>query len=253
MFPKIYSKDIPSVNTDQMIEIDRMMKEDFNIEPLQMMENAGRQVAHMARLKFLNGSPKNYNILAMTGNGGNGGDAMVAARLLSNWGANVYVALGKEPHEMSLLAKHQLNCLQRINLIKGTSNAADVTYLQTKKFDLIIDGLIGFSLKGSPYGITGELINYANYSNTPILSIDTPSGIDAGHGTVYNPAIRAAATLTLALPKTGLFVEGVQEYLGELYLADISVPPELYSKPFLSKKVGPIFSQSEIIELVTAI
>ena len=83
-----------------------------------------------------------------------------------------------------------------------------------------------------------------------MLALDAPSGVDTTTGTVYDPAIRATATMTLALPKEGLRAAGVRQYVGELYLADISVPPALYAGSGLSFDVGPIFAQSEIVRLV---
>jgi NAD(P)H-hydrate epimerase len=94
-----------------------------------------------------------------------------------------------------------------------------------------------------------DLIRWANGQHGPILALDVPSGIDAGTGTVYEPAIRASATLTLALPKKGLRLPEVQALVGELYLADISVPPELYASPTLDVSVGPLFHQADVIRL----
>ena len=83
----------------------------------------------------------------------------------------------------------------------------------------------------------------------PILSLDVPSGIDTGTGTVYEPAIRATATMTLALPKRGLGLPGTEALVGELYLADIGVPPELYASSALNVSVGPIFGRADVIRL----
>jgi NAD(P)H-hydrate epimerase len=116
-------------------------------------------------------------------------------------------------------------------------------------FDLILDGLIGYSLRGAPQARIAELIRWANHRDTPTVSLDIPSGIDATTGTVYNPVIHAAATLTLALPKTGLRKSGVKEHVGELYLADIGVPPELYSNPAIGLEVGTLFAYHEVIRL----
>jgi hypothetical protein len=55
--------------------------------------------------------------------------------------------------------------------------------------------------------------------------------------------------MTLALPKVGLRAQGVEAYVGELYLADISVPPSLYAEPALALEVGPLFAESEILRL----
>ena len=108
--------------------------------------------------------------------------------------------------------------------------------------------MIGYSLEGAPRGEAGTLIRWANGQAAPVLSLDIPSGVDTTTGTVFEPAIRATATMTLALPKEGLRVPGVDAHVGEIYLADISVPPELYAR-FLGIKVGSIFAQSEILRL----
>ena len=73
--------------------------------------------------------------------------------------------------------------------------------------------------------------------------------LDTTTGTVFEPAVRATATMTLALPKEGLRAPGVEELVGALYLADISVPPSLYAEPALDVSVGPIFAHSDIIRL----
>jgi NAD(P)H-hydrate epimerase len=114
---------------------------------------------------------------------------------------------------------------------------------------LIIDGIIGYSLKGAPRGAANTMIRWANAQAAPVLALDAPSGVDTTSGTVFDPAMRADATLTLALPKKGLSVAGVAEQVGELYLADISVPPELYAGPALQLAVSHIFAASDILRL----
>jgi len=84
--------------------------------------------------------------------------------------------------------------------------------------------------------------------DSPVLSLDLPSGIDAGSGEVFDPAVRATATLTLALPKNGL--RTADGCVGELYLADIGVPPSLYTSPSLAlPPVGPLFATGDIVRL----
>jgi len=115
--------------------------------------------------------------------------------------------------------------------------------------DLIIDGIIGYSLRGAPRGIAGDMIRWANRQEAPTLALDAPYGIDATTGTAFDPAIKAVSTMTLALPKAGLRASGVEEIVGELYLADLSVPPALYAEPRLGLKVGHIFAESDIVRL----
>lgn len=81
------------------------------------------------------------------------------------------------------------------------------------------------------------------------MALDAPSGLDTATGTVHDSSIIAAATMTLALPKEGLRSPGVEAYVGELYLADIGVPPSLFNNPALSLEVGPIFAAGDIVRL----
>ncbi len=93
------------------------------------------------------------------------------------------------------------------------------------------------------------LIDWANESATKILSLDTPSGLDLSSGTIHKPTIRASATLTLAMPKKGLFTESASNIVGSLYLGDISVPPKLYSEKSLKLKTDNIFRNSDIVKI----
>lgn len=67
--------------------------------------------------------------------------------------------------------------------------------------DLIIDGVIGYSIHGDPSGPAKNMIEWANKSEVPVTALDTPSGIDLSSGKIHCPSIKADATLTLALPK----------------------------------------------------
>ncbi|HJN03001.1 MAG: hypothetical protein CMH78_03550 [Nitrospinae bacterium] len=73
-----------------------------------------------------------------------------------------------------------------------------------------------------------------------ILALDTPSGVDTTSGIIFNPVINATATLALALPKEGLCKQEPLKHIGEFYLADIGVPPNLCSK-ILNIQVSNLF------------
>ncbi len=236
---------VPHLSTAQMIEVDRAMIEDYHIELIQMMENAGRNLAHLARIRFLDGDTRDRQVLVLAGTGGNGGGALVAARRLHNWGARVDVVTTRGDEAFTPVPGHQLDILRRMGVAVRTADEGSHPGVP----DLVIDGIIGYSLKGAPRGSAAMLIRLANGSAAPTLALDTPSGMDAGTGAVYDPVIRAAATLTLALPKGGIHTPGTEAYTGELYLADISVPPELYGSLSLGLSVFPLFSKSEILRL----
>jgi len=247
-----YSASLPALSTPQMIEVDRVMMEDYQISLTQMMENAGRNLAHLARERFLGGDPRGQKITVLAGPGGNGGGALVCARRLHNWGATVSVMTAKAAEAFAPVPGQQLTILQRLGVPVASAQAVNET-----KAALVIDGLIGYSLRGAPRGAAAELIRWANRQPAPILALDVPSGLDANDGAVYDPAIRATATMTLALPKAGLLAETaapqpgaqVHDHVGELYLADISVPPALYAGPAWQLGVGPIFARSDIVRI----
>ncbi len=243
--PFPFATDVPFVDTNQMIEVDRAMIEDYRIELIQMMENAGRNLAHLARSRFLDGDPRGKRVVVLAGTGGNGGGAMVCARRLFNYGAQVQVFVTAEYGRFTPIPAHQLDILVRMGVPVAQVEGLDAA----EPPRVIIDGIIGYSLKGAPRGAANHMIRWANAQNAPILALDAPSGVDTATGTVFDPAIRAAATMTLALPKKGLLVEGVEAQVGELYLADISAPPELYAEPGLQIAVGHIFAESDIVRL----
>ena len=94
--------------------------------------------------------------------------------------------------------------------------------------DLILDALIGYSLRGAPDGPAAGFIGTANAAGAPRLALDLPSGLDGDSGLPQKPCIRAAATLTLAWPKSGLLTDQAAHVVGQLFLADISIPAGIY-------------------------
>ncbi len=221
---------VPALTAEQMREIDWVMVEDLHITLVQMMENAGRSLADVAVRRF---HPETVTVLA--GPGGNGDGGLVAARHLANRGVTVEVSLVRAARDLQPVPAHQLDILTRTGI-----TVTD----QPRPAALVIDALLGYSLRGDPSGRTGELIDWANRSGCAILALDIPSGLDADTAVAASPCITADATVTLALPKVGLRNAG---QVGQLYLADISVPPGAYHG--LGVSVPALFRDSPIIEL----
>ncbi len=245
MSSSIDQQDVPFISTDQMREVDRAMIDDYDIVLIQMMENAGRELAHLARSRFLEGDPRGRKVLVLAGTGGNGGGGLACARRLDNWGADVTVWLPAPSSQLAETPRHQLTILERMEVpIEIADDESDLP-----SADLIVDALIGYSLSGAPRGASAGLIRAANAHAAPVLALDVPSGVDTATGAAYDPAILAEATLTLALPKQGLQHDAAKKQVGELYLADISIPPGLYSHPPLDIKVGPLFARDEILRV----
>jgi NAD(P)H-hydrate epimerase len=229
MITTVDRRDVPTLTTDQMREVDRAMIEDLHIELIQMMENAGRSLAELALVRF---APVTVTVLA--GPGGNGGGGLVAARHLVNRGRTVSVVLS-EPDSLTPVPAHQADILARMGAVMATAPPGA---------DLVVDALIGSSLRDDPTGRAAELIQWANQQPAPVLALDAPTGLDVTTGIAGTPHIQATATLALALPKVGLIDAPA---VGELYLADISVPAILYQR--LGLTPPNLFRDNVIISL----
>jgi NAD(P)H-hydrate epimerase len=230
---------IPFITTRQMIEVDRLMIEEYGIQLIQMMENAGRNLADLAR-QMLGGDVRAKRIVVLGGAGNNGAGGMVAARHLHNWGAEVVLKLFASQDQIKEVPALQLRALKEMGI--ATTETID---LNTS--DLVIDAMIGYGLTGDPRGMFADWIRSVNAAARPVLALDTPSGLNTTTGIPANPCIRATATMTLALPKTGLGTPEAEAFVGDLYLADISVPPRLYAR--LGIDVPPIFIHDTIVKI----
>jgi NAD(P)H-hydrate epimerase len=168
----------------------------------------------------------------------------VAARRLSNWGAEVGVVLAHPATGVADAVRHQLAALEAMDMpIHTPAEAPSVL----GGADVILDALLGYSLAGPPREPESGLIRAANSSRAPIVALDLPSGLNPDSGIPNEPTIRAARTLTIALPKVGLLYAQAAESVGELWLADISVPPTVYAR--FGIHPGALFAESDLIRV----
>jgi NAD(P)H-hydrate epimerase len=219
---------VPAVTAEQMREVDRVAVEEFGLGILQMMENAGRNLAaHVIEMLSRSGG----EVTIVAGAGGNGGGGLCCARHLHNRGFKINLVLDREASALRGAAANQLRILQAAGFRPvDPSGAKEVI----RRADVVVDALIGYSLRGAPRGQAAELIELCNQHAAQVLSLDVPSGLDATTGEALGPVLRPDRTLTLALPKTGLW-----DLPGELFLADIGIPPEVYG--FLGLSFEPFF------------
>jgi NAD(P)H-hydrate epimerase len=235
-FPVVSADSLPWLSVEQMREVDRLMIEDFRISLLQMMENAGRSLAVLVRA-LLGGDAQAGRIIVIAGSGGNGGGGMAAARHLVAGGADVEVRLTGSPTRLSPATQHQYESLRAIGLPMAFRSQKPPSPVA-----IVVDAALGYSQQGAPIGDAARLLR--SLPDAPIVALDVPSGLELESGAVHDPHVKAQATLTLALPKTAMRLDAAVAVLGELYLADISVPPSLfrvqgidYQSPFAA---GPI-------------
>lgn len=234
---------IPVITPNQMRKIDRLAVEKYGIQIIQMMENAGKNLADLVR-KLLGNSVLGKSLVVAAGKGNNGGGGMAAARHLYNWGAKVTLLLPTEP--LSGVSEIQRNIIQKLPIEKKTGEAA-FEYLSAWKGQMILDAMIGYGLSGKPQGWVTSMIEEINRTKVPVVALDVPTGFDGTTGECFDPCIRATATMTIALPKTGLVKPETRDVIGTLFLCDIGIPNVLYEE--IGIKAGPIFIQDSVINL----
>ena len=218
---------IPTATAEQMARVDRIMMDELGVDVLQLMEAAGLAVAEAARRQMGN-DVAGKRVLLLAGSGGNGGDALVAARHLLAWGAATRVTLSKPAADIPDVTAHQERATRAVG-VNVSAFAEDPAALE-HDYDLIVDGLLGFSGRGDPRGAIADMIRLANAHPAPILAIDLPSGLDATAGTAGDPCIRAAATIALVLPKHGFRSVTAQACCGRIEVATIGVPATVLAR-----------------------
>jgi NAD(P)H-hydrate epimerase len=228
---------IPSVTEDEMREVDRIAVQDFQLGILQMMENAGRNLASHI-IDAFGGTTGKITILA--GSGGNGGGGLCCARHLHNRGFEIQLLMTRPAETLEGAAGAQFAILSSAGIVAAGLEDSEKLISEAT---VVVDALIGYSLQGAPRGSTALLIEASNRWAKNVVALDVPSGVDATTGESPGVSIRADRTVTLALPKRGL-----DPSTYDLYLADIGIPPEVYLP--LGITVDPIFAEHFLVRLI---
>ena len=205
-----------------------------------LMQQAGSAVA--AAAQNLSQPAAAEPILALAGNGNNGGDAIVAATELRQAGYNARLVFCGNPEALPEDAARALKAWQTAGYeILTAAHISDSSgALCLPPAQLLIDGIFGIGLSRPPHGIWRQLIDATNCHPAPVLAIDVASGLDADSGCdigvrgekVANAAnaataIRAAKTVTFFGGKPGLYTGDGIELSGEVEIAPLTLPAEL--------------------------
>lgn len=234
---------IKSLSVAEMIELDRVMMEDYGISLEMMMENAGKTMALLVRRL----QPKVCKVMVLAGSGHNGGGGIVAARHLHNWGYDVSIVLTAKLGHLKPMVKKQLGIVKKIGLkVLPSASLSDAKLKQSiQASKLIIDAMLGYSSKGEPRGEIKRAIEAIDNFKASIIALDIPTGLDPTTGQPSSLVVRAKATLALALPNHGLVKKVAQPFVGQLYLGDISVPRQWYYKQGIKT---PLFNNDIIVK-----
>ena len=183
-------------------------------------------------LRLLEGPPGQGPVLVLAGSGANGGDGLVAARHLDNWGAKVSVLLLADRDRIGGAARTNLRVVERLGIpLWEIASPAEWRRWRSisrwRGFRLIVDALLGIGVSGQVREPIRSAIRWMNRQPCPVLSVDLPSGLSADTGRPCGAAVRAIATVTCGFPKRGLLRAGARTWTGPLLVADISLPRTL--------------------------
>ena len=217
------------LSRDQVRNVDRQAIEHYGIPGIVLMENASRGLARVV-LQKLTDSP-NPRVAIVTGTGNNAGDGFALARHLHNARSDPVVLIVGQESRISGDARTNLEIIKRMGLpLKLLSQ--DQTGLaelrdQLQRAELIIDAIFGTGLSGPVRGFYKDVIEQINFSSTPVLAVDIPSGLDCDTGQPLGSAVRAETTVTFVAEKLGFDISPAPEYTGQVIVADIGAPRQL--------------------------
>ena len=224
-------KRVTPVQADVIRRLDQAAVRDYEIPALLLMENAGRSVSDVILREY-----KPCKVLIFVGKGNNGGDGLVVARHLANRGFHVQIVLLEDPSKFKDDSLLNFSIVRKMNipLVLMTQDSKEEELLKyCLNSDLVVDAIFGIGIRSPLSGVFERAVRAINESRRLVISIDVPSGLDADTGQVHGVAVKATRTVTLALPKAGLFTGEGPQYTGEVECVDIGIPRELLL-PFLT-------------------
>ena len=213
-----------------MQAIDRFAIEEMEIPCIILMENSGLAIVSALRRKFPDLAEK--KVLVVAGKGNNGGDGLVVARQLFNMGVEVKVLLLGKISQLKGSARINANIAKNLGLAIleiSNDNLKSANHL-LRHCHIVVDAIFGTGLTRTPAGQYKKVIDSINKSGKYIAAIDIPSGLDSDSGQVHGSHIRADLTISLALMKRSHFISPSAEAMGEVRLADISIPAKAVDK-----------------------
>jgi hydroxyethylthiazole kinase-like uncharacterized protein yjeF len=207
--------------TDEVRELDRIAIQDFGIPGYTLMQRAGQAVFSALQKHW----PKASRILIICGSGNNAGDGYEIAYLAQQKGLQVTVLYVSEPHQLTGDASIAFKNAQKNGVVIKPFNVKE--QLQA---DVIVDALLGTGLQGEVRNDYRVAIEAINNSESPILAVDVPSGLNADTGNVLGTAVQADLTITFVGCKRGFFTGQAPQYCGEVLYDDLDVPKEVFDR-----------------------
>jgi hydroxyethylthiazole kinase-like uncharacterized protein yjeF len=211
------------VTVEEMRELETQAESEYGLSSHILMENAGKSAAEILAHHIRHDRPiEDMNVLVLVGPGNNGGDGLVMARHLAEWGAHISLYHWKEQH---------LTVSDRDIAQADTQDALEHTIQHA---EYILDALLGTGRSRPLPDTMRSLLQRVKQEREQrhslrVVAVDLPTGLNADTGEVDPGTIPVDLTITLACPKQGFFFFPGREYIGELAVGDIGLPSEMES------------------------
>jgi len=206
-----------------MRRIEQIAIEELGIPSILLMENASIRVAeHCFRL--INGG-KSARVLIACGPGNNGGDGTALARHLYIKEIETKVIFAGDMNAVKGDAAVNLAIIKKLGIPIEQDITPDI-----ETYDLVVDAILGTGLVRNVEGSYKDMIETINRYAKYVISVDMPSGVHSDTGQIMGCAVKAAQTITLGYPKTGLYLHPGSEFAGKIHIEDISIPHSLIDR-----------------------
>jgi len=202
----------PLPDAELMRATDRWAIETKGVPARQLMERAGEGLARAVGKHAPAG-----RIAVICGKGNNGGDGLVAARLLRQAGREVDVLAVWPPEWMGEDAQAQVKVLPGPPPVPFHPD-------RLEKAHAIVDAVLGTGFEGVPRDPADAVILAINAARARVIAADVPSGVNASTGEVEGSAVRAVATATFHQAKPGLWIHPGKAHAGVVEVVDIGIP-----------------------------
>jgi ADP-dependent NAD(P)H-hydrate dehydratase / NAD(P)H-hydrate epimerase len=200
------------LDAEQQRAADGWAIETRGIPSLDLMERAGEGLADTVSRHAPSG-----RVAVVCGKGNNGGDGLVAARLLREAGRQVDVLLVWPGEWLQPDAKEMLKRL-------SGPEPEPFEAARLKGVHVIVDALLGTGFGGAPRKPADKVIAAINAAKARVIAADVPSGVNASTGEVEGEAVEARATATFHRAKPGLWIHPGKRHAGLVEEVDIGIP-----------------------------
>ena len=213
------------LSREQVRDVDRRAIEDYGMNGLVLMENAGRGCVDLLLQLGVDGP-----VAVVAGRGNNAGDGFVIARHLENRGIEVHVLLCSSPKDLrgDALANYRIleHAQTPVTVIEHPEQSESWTG-HVEGADWIVDALLGTGTRGEIRAPFDSVIAAVNRAKKRVLAVDLPSGLDCDTGDTLGVCVAAQHTATFVATKPGFLHDGAGEWTGEIHVVDIGVPRRL--------------------------